>query len=76
MGSCGPFFCRRLQRTNFHIKVGQQFRLDTRGVKVTREVRQKITDEIMYQLAALLPPEYRGVYADLGAATSDYLRFI
>jgi 1-acyl-sn-glycerol-3-phosphate acyltransferase len=67
---------RRLRRTDFHVNIGRQFRLDTRGAKPNRELRQKITDEIMYQLAFLLPPEYRGAYADLEAATTDYLSFI
>ena len=40
-----------------------------------RELRQRIADEIMYQLAALLPPAYRGVYSDLEVATEDYLEF-
>lgn len=66
---------RRLRRTDFHIVVGQPFRIETNGVKVTRETRRQIIDEIMYRLAALLPPEYRGVYADLDAATTTYLRF-
>lgn len=66
---------RRLQRTDFHITIGRQFYLDTHGVKMTRDVRRKITDEIMYQLAALLPPEYRGTYADLEEATTHYLKF-
>ena len=60
---------RRLRRTDFHIAVGEPFYLDAGGVRVTRPVRRQMTDEIMYQLAALLPPAYRGVYADLGAAT-------
>jgi hypothetical protein len=30
---------------------------------------------MMYQIAALLPPEYRGVYANLDNATQTYLRF-
>lgn len=67
---------RKLRRTNFHIKIGRQFHLDVRGVKITRDVRQEITDEIMYQLAALLPPKYRGVYANLDLATTKYLGFI
>ncbi|MBN1146365.1 MAG: 1-acyl-sn-glycerol-3-phosphate acyltransferase [Anaerolineales bacterium] len=66
---------RRLHRTNFCFNIGRQFRLHPRDVKITREVRQEITDEIMYQLAALLPPEYRGVYADLDRATTRYLKF-
>lgn len=66
---------RRLRRTEFHIQVGQPFIIDTQNIQVTRAVRRQITDEIMCQLAALLPEDYRGVYADLDAATSDYLNF-
>ncbi len=65
----------RLRRTNFYIAVGQSFHLDARGVKVTRQVRQQMADEIMYQMAALLPPAYRGVYSDLSATTETYIRF-
>ena len=65
----------RLQRTDFHIVVGQQFYLNIRGEKVTRHIRQQILNEIMYQLATLLPPQYRGVYADLSSATQRYLIF-
>ena len=74
----GELFWRnlpRLRRTDFHIIVGQPFYLEPGGVKVTRQVRQQMTDEIMYQIAALLPPAYRGVYSDLAAATEAYLRF-
>ncbi len=66
---------RRLRRTDFHIVVGKPFHLDTGGVKVTRQVRRQMIDEVMYQLAALLPPAYRGVYSDLNAATQQYLAF-
>lgn len=66
---------RRLRRTDFHFVVGDPFQLDDRGERVTRLVRQRMVDEVMYQLAALLPPDYRGVYADLDRATETYLRF-
>jgi 1-acyl-sn-glycerol-3-phosphate acyltransferase len=66
---------RRMRRTHFHIRVGEPFYLDLRGDKPTKEVRQKMVDEIMYQLAALLPPAYRGVYAGLDSATQKYLHF-
>ncbi len=65
----------RLRRTSFHIVVGQPFFLNADGVKVTRDVRQQMTDEIMYQIAALLPPAYRGYYSDIAAATETYLHF-
>ena len=64
----------RLRRTDFHIAVGSPFTIETGDEKVTRLVRQVITDEIMYQIAALLPPAYRGEYAKLETATQKYLR--
>jgi 1-acyl-sn-glycerol-3-phosphate acyltransferase len=66
---------RRLRRTDFHIAVGKLFYLNAGGVKVTRQVRWQMIDEIMYQMSALLPPAYRGVYSDLNAATEMYLTF-
>jgi len=72
----GELFWRnltRLRRTDFHIVVGQPFYLDAGGVKVTRHMRQQMIDEVMYQMAALLPPAYRGVYSDLAAATEAYV---
>ncbi len=65
---------RRLRRTPFHIIVGEPFHVEVGEEKVSRDVRQRIADEIMYQMAALLPPAYRGEYADLNAATETYLR--
>jgi 1-acyl-sn-glycerol-3-phosphate acyltransferase len=66
---------RRLRRTDFRIVVGQPFYLDARGVKVTQTVRHAMVNEMMYQIAALLPPDYRGVYADIDTATEHYLHF-
>jgi 1-acyl-sn-glycerol-3-phosphate acyltransferase len=64
----------RLRRTPFHIVVGDPFYLRP-GERTTRDVRQEIADEIMYQLAALLPPPYRGVYSDFTRATDTHLEF-
>jgi 1-acyl-sn-glycerol-3-phosphate acyltransferase len=66
---------KRLRRTNFYIVVGDPFYVHSNGEKVKNNVRQRAADEIMYQLAALLPPKYRGYYADLEEATEDYLSF-
>ena len=65
----------RLRRTDFIIRVGHPFYLEPGSVRVTREVRQQMADEIMYQMAALLPPAYRGAYANLEAGTEAFLRF-
>jgi len=66
---------RRLRRTDFHIRVGNPFYVDAGKNRVTQDVRQQMVDEMMYQISALLPEAYRGVYADLDAATEQYLRF-
>ena len=66
---------RRLRRTDFRIVVGHPFYLDDGGVRADQSVRQQMTTEIMYQIAALLPEQNRGVYSDLSAATEQYLRF-
>ncbi len=65
----------RLRRTDFHIVVGQPFYLKSETDRITRHMRQQMADEIMFQIAALLPPPYRGVYSNLEAATERYLQF-
>jgi len=65
----------RLRRTDFHIVVGRPFRVAAGTGKPMGSMRQQIADEIMYQLAALLPPEYRGAYCDLDKASETHLRF-
>ena len=64
---------RHLRRTDFHIVVGEPFRLRTGIGPVTREVRQAMADEIMCVLAGLLPPQNRGVYADFAAHPLRYV---
>lgn len=64
---------KRFKRTDFHIRVGEPFKLNVEGLKVTGEVRQQIVDEMMYRLARLLPQEYRGEYSDMGKATENFL---
>ena len=64
---------KKFQRTDFFITVGKPFCLDTHGEVVNSTLRKQIADEIMYQLAAILPASYRGCYADLSQATAKYL---
>ena len=40
------------------------------------EIRSRMTHEVMYQLAALLPPHMRGFYADEAEKSDTYLEFI
>jgi len=64
----------RLKRTDFHIRTGEPFKLDTHGIKVTGEIRQQIVDEMMVQIAILMPEEYRGEYADKSKWTEKYIQ--
>jgi 1-acyl-sn-glycerol-3-phosphate acyltransferase len=64
--------CMRLRRTDFHIRVGQTFRIRFPAGAPDKEARQAIADEIMYRLAELLPPRYRGVYTDVDTVTYQY----
>jgi 1-acyl-sn-glycerol-3-phosphate acyltransferase len=74
----GEAFSQNLKhwkRTDFHIRVGQPFRLDPHGQRVTGKVRQTMTDEIMRVMAMLLPPEYRGNFGDCEGYPYQYVRF-
>jgi len=65
---------RRLRRTDFHIDVGELLHLKTEGIRVTRQIRQRMMDEVMLELAALLPPANRGLYSDPDTAKKIYIR--
>ena len=55
---------RRLRRLDITIRVGKPFELPSLPRQNRDEFLQRATDEIMCQIAALLPPGYRGVYAN------------
>ena len=65
---------RRLRRTDFHFAVGKPFRIDPKAADSLHRLRQPIVDEVMAQMAALLPPPYRGVYTD-ARPTRNFLIF-
>jgi 1-acyl-sn-glycerol-3-phosphate acyltransferase len=54
---------KKLRRAPITITLGAPFMLQTGGKKPDREMLQQLTDEAMFKLAALLPPELRGVYS-------------
>jgi len=56
---------RRFHRPHIGVNIGQVFSLPEReGAGAVKERRQADADFVMERLAELLPPEYRGVYAD------------
>jgi 1-acyl-sn-glycerol-3-phosphate acyltransferase len=67
---------KRLRRTPVNIRVGSPFHFKVEARRLERQAMGDMTNEAMYQLAALLPPENRGVYADLDQATENHIRFL
>lgn len=65
----------RFKRTDFHIRVGRTFTLQFPDGKLERVVRNKMVEEIMFQIALLLPEGYRGYYSDLSNLSTEYLDF-
>jgi len=65
-----------LRRTDFNIRVGSVFQLQFSVEKPDRTTRARMVEEIMYQIARLLPEEYRGYYSDLNKSTTSYLHFV
>ena len=70
----------RGQRAPVTIRFGAPFRING---PISREIGEKrraflrqITDESMYQLARLVEPALRGVYADLAQATTETLQWM
>ncbi len=53
---------KRLRRTVISVKVGKPFEIIQKGGRLDAETREKLGDEIMLHLAALMPKERRGYY--------------
>jgi 1-acyl-sn-glycerol-3-phosphate acyltransferase len=66
---------KHLRRTDLHYVVGKPFRVYAGGQRVTRSIRRQMIDEVMFQMAALLPPKYRGAFAALENAPPKHLIF-
>lgn len=66
---------KHLRRSEMHYVVGKPFRVEAGRERVTRAIRQQMIDEVMFQMAGLLPPQYRGAYADVKAASHKYVVF-
>jgi len=66
---------KKLRRTKITMQVGAPFMICPSSTYPDKKERQLIADEIMYQMAELLPAEYRGYYSDLSKTTTNYLNF-
>jgi len=54
----------RLRRTEVTVRVGEPFTFKTSESRLRRNELTQMTEEAMFRLADLLPPEYRGYYSE------------
>ncbi|GHV71260.1 1-acyl-sn-glycerol-3-phosphate acyltransferase [Spirochaetia bacterium] len=66
---------RNFKRTPLYFKAGRPFRIKFDG-RPDKEVREAMLDEVMGQMAKLLPREMRGPYTDQAEQESKYLEFL
>jgi len=69
-------FSRRWRQTGADIKFGRPFRFRLGARRPGKEEMDRMTDEMMYRIAALLPPQRRGVYGDLSKATQETIEWL
>lgn len=67
---------KRWRQRGAVVKIGKPFRFVSEESSADGGILRKMTDEAMYVLAAMLPPDRRGVYSDLGLATQDTIEFL
>jgi 1-acyl-sn-glycerol-3-phosphate acyltransferase len=58
------------------VRFGRPFRFRRLDRRPRGERLRQMMDEAMYVLARMLPEERRGAYADLGAATTETIKFV
>ena len=64
---------KKFRPTYITMRVGKLLILRPLDHKATREEMKEITDEMMYAVAAMLPPEMRGRFADVDTFAPRYL---
>jgi len=63
----GSEFALKKFRPEVTVQYGEPLLLKPKGNKITREDIETATDEVMHHIAAMLPPQYRGVYGEQSA---------
>jgi 1-acyl-sn-glycerol-3-phosphate acyltransferase len=61
-------------RPRITIIFGEPMILTPKGKKVTREDIDQSTEQVMLRISSMLPPEYRGVYAEKLAAAGTAIK--
>ena len=64
----------RLRRARVEMEIGEPFTLQANGQRIRRVELTRMTQEIMWRLAILMPAGYRGMYGELSEGTAHYTR--
>lgn len=67
---------KKLKRTPMAIRVGEPFRLHLNGHAREKGILQEAADEIMIEIARLLPEEYRGYYGDKVNGAQEFIEHL
>ncbi|MEL6524782.1 MAG: lysophospholipid acyltransferase family protein [Chloroflexota bacterium] len=71
---------KRWNRAYAKVVFGKPFRFHLpEGERLSRDVRDKMVQEAMYQIALTTPEDFafqRGIYSDLSKVTTDYIQFV
>jgi len=67
---------KRLKRTPMHIRMGKPFRLKFNQNRNDKIAMQAMTDAIMLEVAALLPDQYHGAYADISIEKEKFIDYL
>lgn len=68
-------FSSRWRQSGVHVRFGRPFRYHPALKRAGREQLRQMADEAMYELASILAPGRRGVYADLSKATRETIEW-
>ena len=69
-------FTKRWSGPGVQVKFGKPLQYHPELKRPSRTQMRQMTDEVLYNLAGLLPPERRGFYEDLSKSTSETYRVL
>ncbi len=67
---------KRFKRTPLNIRVGKRFRINLGDQRKSKEILQSVADEMMLELAKLLPSSYWGFYADWDKSDPQFIEYL
>lgn len=67
---------KRLKRTPMNIRVGKLFQINLQGQRKSKAVLQAVADEMMLELAKLMPEKYWGFYANHDKGNQQFIEYL